>query len=58
VPVATEIVESVHRQVDASGLEGLAGLRGFFPGPSAGAGRRQDDTRPLVMVAGGRGFTP
>ena len=58
VPIGPDVIESVHRQVDASGLEGLAGLRGFFPGPSAGAGRRQDDTRPLVMVAGGRGFTP
>jgi cobyrinic acid a,c-diamide synthase len=58
VPLGLDVIESVHRQVDASGLVGLAGQRGFFPGAAAGSGRRHDDEGPLVVVAGGRGFTP
>lgn len=58
VPLGLDIIESVHRQVDVSGLEGLAGRRGFFPGLGAGVAGPPDDVGPLIMVAGGRGFTP
>ena len=58
VPLDEHLLESVHRQVDIAGLETLARHRSFFPGGAvaAGAGHRGDG--PLVMVAGGPGFTP
>ncbi|HZK48094.1 MAG TPA: hypothetical protein VFD74_00640 [Thermoleophilia bacterium] len=58
LPLGLDVVESVHRQVDASGLERLAGQRGFFPPLAAGHGRVNGGDGPLIMVAGGRGFTP
>ncbi|MHB1345106.1 MAG: hypothetical protein ACYCX3_12225 [Thermoleophilia bacterium] len=58
VPMDAALVEAVHRQVDALGLEGLAGQRGFLPGAVAGAAGSRDNGGPLVLVAGGRGFTP
>lgn len=55
VPVDEEVFASVYQSVDIPGLEALAGQRGFL----SGSARRveQDDSGPLVMVAGGRGFT-
>lgn len=58
VPMDAGVVEAVHRQVDALGLEGLAGQRGFLPGAAVGQAARTDADGPLVLVAGGRGFTP
>lgn len=58
VPLGPEFVEAVHRQVDSPGLEGLAGQRGFLAGASIGPGDRQSPDGPLVLVAGGWGFTP
>lgn len=58
VPMAAASVEAVHRQVDALGLENLAGQRGFLPGAAAGAAAHRDSEGPLVLVAGGHGFTP
>lgn len=58
VPMNPGLVEAVHRQVDALGLENLAGQRGFLPGAAAGSSAHSDSQGPLILVAGGRGFTP
>lgn len=58
VPMDAALVDAVHRQVDAVGLESLAGQRGFLPGAAVGAAERSNADGPLVLVAGGRGFTP
>jgi cobyrinic acid a,c-diamide synthase len=55
LPLTSELVETVHRHVDAAGLETLAGQRGFLAGGASPPERRE--TGPLVALAGGRGFT-
>jgi Cobyrinic acid a,c-diamide synthase len=55
LPLSPELVEMVHRQVDAAGLQSLAGQRGFLAGSTTAPERR--DTGPLVAVAAGHGFT-
>ncbi len=56
LPLPTDTLEAVARQVDVAGLLKLAGQRGFL----AAHGRMSDRVveGPLVMVASGRGFTP
>lgn len=54
--VNDQVFESVYKSVDVPGLEALAGQRGFLAG-SAGVAQT-DDFGPLILVAGGRGFTP
>jgi len=56
LPLSPELVETVHRHVDAGGLENLAGQRGFLAGGTSPPERRE--TGPLVTLAAGRGFTP
>lgn len=56
LPLPPELVETVHRHVDAAGLETLAGQRGFLAGGTSPPERRE--TGPLVALAAGRGFTP
>lgn len=56
LPLAPEVLEAVHRQVDTAGLEDLAGQRGFLAGAARGVERGGDG--PLVLVASGRGFSP
>jgi len=56
LPLSEEALEAVFSQIDITGLEDLAGQRGFLP-------RTAQPTRapvkgPVVLVAGGRGFTP
>ncbi len=58
VPLEADFVESVHRQVDSPGIESLAGQRGFLAGASTGPAERQSVDGPLILVAGGWGFTP
>ncbi|MCJ7795166.1 MAG: hypothetical protein MUQ56_00080, partial [Thermoleophilia bacterium] len=55
LPLTSELIETVHRHVDAAGLETLAGQRGFLAGGTSPPERRE--TGPLVALAGGRGFT-
>jgi cobyrinic acid a,c-diamide synthase len=55
LPLSPDLIETVHRHVDAAGLETLAGQRGFLAGGTSPPERR--DTGPLVAVAAGRGFT-
>lgn len=57
LPVSDEVVAEVFRQVDVAGLETLAGQRGFLPVPKVAAPAAAAAT-PLIMVAGGQGFTP
>ncbi len=56
LPLAPELLEKVHRQVDTAGLEAIAGQRGFLPASTSA--KERETTGPLVMVAGGEGFTP
>ncbi|MCZ7664114.1 MAG: hypothetical protein M5U22_14820 [Thermoleophilia bacterium] len=56
LPLDPQVVESIHRQVDTAGLEHLAGQRGFLAGAARAVERGPQE--PLVVVAGGRGFTP
>ena len=55
LPLDTTLLESVSRQVDIGGLETLAGQRGFLASQSWLIDRGADG--PLVLVAGGKGFT-
>lgn len=55
LPLSSELVATVHRHVDAAGLETLAGQRGFLAGGATSPERRE--TGPLVALAAGRGFT-
>jgi cobyrinic acid a,c-diamide synthase len=57
VPLGDEVVEAIHRQVDAAGLEAIARHRSFFPGGPLAATGDLRGSDPLVMVAGGPGFT-
>jgi cobyrinic acid a,c-diamide synthase len=56
LPLHKDLLETVARQVDLGELQALAGQRGFLSPQTwltdRGAGG------PLVLVAGGRGFTP
>ncbi|HLA82672.1 MAG TPA: hypothetical protein VJP78_13790, partial [Thermoleophilia bacterium] len=56
LPLDASLLEAVSRQVDAEELQAVAGQRGFLSSQNwltdRGAGG------PLVMVAGGKGFTP
>jgi cobyrinic acid a,c-diamide synthase len=52
-----EVVEAIHRQVDTAGLEAIARHRSFFPGGSVATVAGHHVSDPLVMVAGGPGFT-
>lgn len=57
LPLPEELVDGVFSQVDLPAMERLASQRAFL----AGAAGRQPEHRnggPLVLVAGGRGFTP
>jgi cobyrinic acid a,c-diamide synthase len=56
LPLETTLLEAVSRQVDISGLEALAGQRGFLSSQNWLIDRGIGG--PLVLVAGGRGFTP
>jgi len=56
LPLDTTLLEAVSRQVDIGGLEGLAGQRGFLSSQNWLIDRGADG--PLVVVAGGKGFTP
>ena len=56
LPLDPTLLESVSRQVDVQGLEALAGQRGFLSAQTWLLDR--GDEGPLVMVAGGPGFTP
>lgn len=55
LPLSSELVDAVHRHVDAAALEALAGQRGFLAGGTSPPEPRE--TGPLVALAGGRGFT-
>lgn len=55
LPLSSELVEWVRRQVDVAGLRSLAGQRGFLAGSTSAPERRT--AGPLVAVAAGRGFT-
>jgi cobyrinic acid a,c-diamide synthase len=56
LPLAPAFLEAVSRQVDVAALVDLAGQRGFLAAPGWLKDRGGDG--PLVMVAGGGGFTP
>ena len=56
LPLETTLLEAVARQVDTSGLIAVAGQRGFLSSQSWLVDRGIDG--PLIMVAGGKGFTP
>jgi cobyrinic acid a,c-diamide synthase len=56
LPLDTTLLEAVSRQVDIGGLETLAGQRGFLSAQNWLIDRGADG--PLVVVAGGKGFSP
>ncbi len=56
LPLETTLLEAVSRQVDVAGLVSLAGQRGFLSSQSWITDRGAEG--PLVLVAGGKGFTP
>ena len=56
LPLEATLLEAVARQVDVQGLETLAGQRGFLSAQNWLLDRGAEG--PLVMVAGGPGFTP
>lgn len=55
LPLETTLLEAVSRQVDIGGLEALAGQRGFLSSQNSLVDRGSDG--PLIVVAGGKGFT-
>lgn len=55
-PLEPTLLEAVSRQVDIDGLVKLAGQRGFLSPQNWLIDRGGDG--PLIMVAGGRGFSP
>jgi cobyrinic acid a,c-diamide synthase len=55
-PLEPTLLEAVSRQVDVDGLIKLAGQRGFLSPQNWLVDRGGDG--PLIMVAGGRGFSP
>lgn len=56
LPLDQALLEAVERQVDISALLELAGQRGFLSSQNLLTDRGSEG--PLVMVAGGAGFTP
>jgi cobyrinic acid a,c-diamide synthase len=56
LPLDQALLEAVERQVDVGALTDLAGQRGFLPAHNLLTDRGSEG--PLVMVAGGPGFTP
>lgn len=56
LPLEPSLLDAVSRQVDIGGLNSLAGQRGFLPSQSTLTDRGTDG--PVVVVAGGKGFTP
>ena len=56
LPLDQGLLEAVERQVDVAALVGLAGQRGYLPSQNPLTDRGSEG--PLVMVAGGPGFTP
>lgn len=54
-PLDAEQLGALARQVDLQGLVTLGGRRGFLP--SRGWPEKHEDTKPLVAVAGGDGFS-
>jgi cobyrinic acid a,c-diamide synthase len=59
-PLSEDVLSVVFQHVDVPGLEALAGQRGFLPGTGhrGDAHGEERAEAPLVLVAGGRGFTP
>jgi cobyrinic acid a,c-diamide synthase len=57
LPLGEDLLGAALSQVDLRALERLAAQRAFLPG-AAGSRRAGGDDGPLVLVAGGRGFTP
>jgi cobyrinic acid a,c-diamide synthase len=56
LPLDQATLEAVERQVDVAALVEMAGQRGFLPAGNLLTDRGSEG--PLVMVAGGPGFTP
>lgn len=56
LPLDSSLLESVARQVDTAELQTVAGQRGFLSSQNWITDRGSGG--PLVMVAGGKGFTP
>jgi cobyrinic acid a,c-diamide synthase len=56
LPLEATLLEAVERQVDVAGLVELAGQRGFLSSQNLLTDRGSEG--PLVLVAGGTGFTP
>ncbi len=56
LPLSQDMLEAVERQLDIGALEEMAGQRGFLPTHNLLTDRGSEG--PLVMVAGGTGFTP
>jgi cobyrinic acid a,c-diamide synthase len=56
LPLDQALLEAVERQVDVSALLELAGQRGFLSSQNLLTDRGSEG--PLIMVAGGTGFTP
>ena len=56
LPLDQALLEAVERQVDVGALVDLAGQRGFLSSQNLLTDRGSEG--PLVMVAGGAGFTP
>lgn len=56
LPLDSTVIESVSRQLDLEGIQQIAGQRGFLSPPTRLSDHGADG--PLVVVAGGKGFTP
>jgi cobyrinic acid a,c-diamide synthase len=56
LPLEQTLLEAVERQIDVRGMLELAGQRGFLSSQNLLTDRGSEG--PLVMVAGGTGFTP
>ncbi len=56
LPLDSSVLEAVARQVDTAELQTIAGQRGFLSSQNWITDRGSGG--PLVMVAGGKGFTP
>jgi cobyrinic acid a,c-diamide synthase len=56
LPLGQTLLEAVERQIDVAGLIDLAGQRGFLSSHNLLTDRGSEG--PLVLVAGGAGFTP
>lgn len=56
LPLDQDLLEAVERQVDVAALVDMAGQRGYLPAHNLLTDRGSEG--PLVLVAGGPGFTP